>query len=52
MVEDGIGLIGSEPLLVLAPALSITSLVLGINLAAEGLADALGLDAARGGAGG
>ncbi len=52
MVEDGIGLIGSEPLLVLAPALAITSLVLGINLAAEGLADALGLDAARGGAGG
>jgi hypothetical protein len=31
--------------------LAITTLVLGINLAAEGLADALGLDAARGGAG-
>jgi peptide/nickel transport system permease protein len=51
MVEDGIGLVGSEPHLVLAPALAITTLVLGINLAAEGLADALGLDAARGGAG-
>lgn len=51
MVEDGMGLLDSEPHLVLAPALCIASLVLGINLAAEGLANALGLDAARGGGG-
>lgn len=51
MVEDGMALLESEPALVLAPALCIASLVLGINLAAEGLADALGLDAARGGGG-
>jgi len=36
---------------VLAPALAISSLVLAINLAAEGLAEAFGLDAARGGGG-
>ncbi len=52
MVEDGMALLDSEPWLVLAPALAISSLVLGINLAAEGLAEAFGLDAARGGAGG
>jgi peptide/nickel transport system permease protein len=52
MVEDAMALLGSEPHLVLAPALAISSLVLGINLAAEGLAEALGLDAARGGSGG
>ncbi len=51
MVEDGMALLESEPALVLAPALCIASLVLGINLAAEGLSDALGLDAARGGGG-
>jgi peptide/nickel transport system permease protein len=52
MVEDAMALLDSEPHLVLAPALAIASLVLGINLAAEGLAEALGLDAARGGSGG
>jgi peptide/nickel transport system permease protein len=51
MVEDGMALLESEPALVLAPALCIATLVLGINLAAEGLSDALGLDAARGGGG-
>lgn len=50
MVEDAMALLDSEPHLVLAPALAISTLVLGINLAAEGLAEALGLDAARGGA--
>jgi ABC-type multidrug transport system fused ATPase/permease subunit len=40
MVEDGMALLDSEPWLVLAPALAIATLVLGINLAAEGLADA------------
>ena len=52
MVEDAMALLDSEPHLVLAPALAIASLVLGINLAAEGLAEMLGLDAARGGSGG
>jgi len=52
MVEDGMALLDSEPHLVLAPAFAISSLVLGINLAAEGLAEAFGLDAARGGGGG
>jgi peptide/nickel transport system permease protein len=52
MVEDAMALLDSEPHLLLAPALAIASLVLGINLAAEGLAEALGLDAARGGSGG
>jgi len=52
MVEDAMALLDSEPHLVLAPALAISTLVLGINLAAEGLAEALGLDAARGGASG
>ena len=49
MVEDAMALLDSEPHLVLAPALAISTLVLGINLAAEGLAETLGLDAARGG---
>jgi len=52
MVEEGMALLESEPHLMLAPALAIASLVLGINLATEGLAEALGLDAARGGASG
>ena len=52
MVEDAMALLDSEPHLVLAAALAISTLVLGINLAAEGLAEALGLDAARGGASG
>jgi peptide/nickel transport system permease protein len=52
MVEDAMALLDSEPHLVLAPALAISTLVLGINLGAEGLAEALGLDAARGGASG
>lgn len=51
MVEDGMALLESEPALVLAPALCIATLVLGMNLAAEGLADLLGLDATRGGGG-
>lgn len=51
MVEDAMALLGSEPHLMLAPALAISSLVLGINLAADGLTELLGLDAARGGGG-
>jgi len=48
MIHDALSSIRSEPWLILAPALCISSLVVGINLATEGIADALGLDAARG----
>lgn len=48
MIHDALSSIRSEPWLILAPALCISSLVIGINLATEGIADALGLDAARG----
>lgn len=51
MVHDGLGAIHSEPWLILAPALCISTLVVGINFATEGVTDALGLDAARGTAG-
>jgi peptide/nickel transport system permease protein len=51
MIHDGLGSIRSEPWLILAPALCISTLVVGINFATEGLSDALGLDAARGTAG-
>ena len=50
MIRDGLTSIRSEPWLVLAPAVMISSLVIAINVATEGLAGALGLDAARGGA--
>jgi peptide/nickel transport system permease protein len=52
MVEDAMALLESDPHLMLAPALAIASLVLGINLATEDISEALGLDAARGGGGG
>ena len=48
MVHDGLQSIRSEPWLILAPALCISTLVIGINFATEGVADALGLEAARG----
>ncbi|MBL8702056.1 MAG: ABC transporter permease [Alphaproteobacteria bacterium] len=51
MIHDGLGAIRSEPWLILAPALCISTLVVGINFATEGVTDALGLDAARGTAG-
>lgn len=51
MIHDGLSSIRSEPWLILAPALCISTLVVGINFATEGLTDALGLDAARGTAG-
>lgn len=51
MIHDGLGSIRSEPWLILAPALCISTLVVGINFATEGISDALGLDAARGTAG-
>jgi peptide/nickel transport system permease protein len=50
MIHAGLSAIHSEPWLILVPAVCISSLVVGINFATEGLADALGLDAARGAA--
>jgi peptide/nickel transport system permease protein len=50
MIHAGLSAIHSEPWLILIPAVCISTLVIGINFATEGIADALGLDAARGGA--
>ena len=50
MVHAGLSAIHSEPWLILVPALCISTLVIGVNFATEGLADAFGLDAARGSA--
>ncbi|MBL8672726.1 MAG: ABC transporter permease [Alphaproteobacteria bacterium] len=51
MIHDGLQSIRSEPWLILAPALCISTLVVGMNFAIEGVADAAGLEAARGTAG-
>lgn len=51
MIQSGLQSIRSEPWLILAPALCISTLVVGINFATEGLADLLGLEAARGATG-
>ena len=48
MIADGVSQIYYAPWLVLLPAALISSLVIGLNFATEGLANALGLDAARG----
>ena len=48
MIADGVNQIYYAPWLVLLPAALISSLVIGLNFATEGLANALGLDAARG----
>jgi len=50
MIHAGLSAIHSEPWLILIPAVCISTLVIGINFATEGIADAWGLDAARGGA--
>lgn len=50
MVHQGLAAIHSEPWLILIPAVCISTLVVGVNFATEGLADAFGLDAARGAA--
>ncbi len=50
MIHDGLQSIRSEPWLILAPALCVSTLVVGINFAVEGISDALGLEAARGAA--
>jgi peptide/nickel transport system permease protein len=51
MIQSGLQSIRSEPWLILAPALCISTLVIGINFATEGVAELLGLEAARGAAG-
>lgn len=48
LVSEGIGQIYTAPWLVLLPAALISTLVIGLNFATEGVANALGLDAARG----
>lgn len=48
MIAEGVKNIYTAPWLILLPAAFISSLVVGLNLASDGLANALGLDAARG----
>ena len=51
MVHDGLQSIRSQPWLILVPAGCITSLVVGVNFATEGVVDAFGMEHARGVAG-
>jgi peptide/nickel transport system permease protein len=48
MVSEAVGQIAFAPWLVVFPALFISTLVIGLNFGAEALANALGMDAARG----
>lgn len=48
MVAEGVGQISFAPWLVALPAVFISTLVIGLNFGAEALANALGMDAARG----
>ncbi len=48
MIQEGLPSIRTEPWLILAPAVCISTLVIAINVATEGVADLLGLEAARG----
>ncbi|MCC5985665.1 MAG: ABC transporter permease [Rhodobacteraceae bacterium] len=48
MVSEGVGFIHTDPWLVIYPSIALCTLVVGLNLATEGVANALGLDAARG----
>lgn len=52
MISEGVGQMAFAPWLVLLPALFISTLVVGLNFGAEGLANALGMDASRGYVGG
>jgi len=52
MISEGVNQIYEAPWLVLLPAVFISTLVVGLNFASDGLANALGLDAARGLGGG
>jgi peptide/nickel transport system permease protein len=51
MIHEGLSSIRSEPWLLLAPALCISTLVVGINFATDGLAERLEQEAVRGSAG-
>lgn len=48
MVSEAVGQIHTNPGLVLFPSIALSTLVVGLNLATEGVANAFGLDAARG----
>lgn len=48
MISEAVQTIYVAPWLVILPSLFISTLVIGLNLASDGLANALGLDAARG----
>ena len=48
MIAEGVKNIHTHAWLILLPAAFISTLVIGLNLASDGLANALGLDAARG----
>jgi len=48
MIAEGVKNIHTHTWLILLPAAFISTLVIGLNLASDGLANALGLDAARG----
>jgi peptide/nickel transport system permease protein len=48
MVSEGVNQIYEAPWLILLPAAFISTLVVGLNFASDGLANALGLDEARG----
>lgn len=48
MIAEGVRLIYQAPWFVLFPSICISTLVIGLNFATEGIANALGLDAARG----
>jgi len=52
MVSEAVGQIAFAPWLVIFPAIFISTLVIGLNFGAEALANALGMDAARGYVGG
>ena len=48
MIAEAVKTIYSAPWLVLLPSAFISTLIIGLNLASDGLANAFGLDAARG----
>ena len=50
MIHDGLSSIRSEPWLILAPSLCISTLVVAISFATDGVSEALGLELARGAA--
>ena len=43
MVQEGVGVLTTDPQLLLAPAFCLSSLVIGLNFAVDGLSRALGV---------